>query len=432
MTASSISGLPDHPRRYELAGEMHARPFPAFAAPGHVFFLALKAPKNAAARDRAADRAHLIALLDRFGASHPKPGATHWFGELGRHKLKWECHTEFVTYTLFIDGLEPRAFDPAEYELLPADWLAEAPGARMSSALIRIETRDDDESAVAERLSAWFVSESVAAARVLDDVAILAGDFRIDTAGHMRFAMFVRPGLGMRRIGRIVQRLTEIEIYKTMALLGMQRARQLDRKMGEIDARLSGLMVDLTAETAPAEETLDRLLGISAELEGLLAAAEFRFGATGAYEAIVHDRISVLREARFEGRQTFSEFMMRRFDPAMRTVRATEARLRGMAQRAARAGDLLRTRVDVVRQAQNQRLLESMDRRADLALRLQETVEGLSVVAISYYALNLANYAVYPLLEPLGLSKGVATAILLPVVVLAVFFMIRRIRRGMH
>ncbi|MDV7141637.1 DUF3422 domain-containing protein [Tropicimonas sp. TH_r6] len=427
-----MSTLADHPSRYDLAGEMHARPFPACAAPGHVFFLALKPPKNAAARDRTADRAHLIALLDRFGAPHPKPGATHWFGDLGRHKLKWECHTEFVTYTLFIDGLEQRAFDPAEYELLPTDWLAEAPGARISSALIRIETHEGEATPISERLSAWFVPESVASARVLDDAAILAGDFRIDTAGHMRFTMFVRPGHGMRRIGRIVQRLTEIEIYKTMALLGMQRARALDRQMGEIDARLSGLMDDLAGESAPAEETLDRLLGISAELEGLLAGAEFRFGATGAYEAIVHDRIAVLREARLDGRQTFSEFMMRRFDPAMRTVRATEARLRAMAERAARAGDLLRTRVDVARQAQNQRLLESMDRRADLALRLQETVEGLSVVAISYYALNLASYAVYPFLAPLGLSKGIATALLLPVVVLGVFFMVRRIRKGVH
>ncbi len=105
----------------------------------------------------------------------------------------------------------------------------------------------------------------------------------------------------------------------------------------------------------------------------------------------MNQRIDVLREERFEGRQTFGEFMMRRFDPAMRTVKATERRLQAMADRAMRAGDLLRTRVDVERSAQNQKLLESMDRRADLQLRLQKTVEGLSVVAISYYAVNLAQ-----------------------------------------
>ncbi|WP_068117159.1 DUF3422 family protein [Tropicimonas marinistellae] len=425
--------LADHPMRYDLANELHARPFPVIEPPCHAMFLAFKPPSDAASRDRGKDRDHLLSLLDRFGAQHPKPGATHWFGEIGKHRLKWECHTEFTTYTVFVDGLEERPFDATAYEVLPADWLAEAPGARVTSAMIRVEPlAAGGEDAVTARLNEWFVAESLSAAYVLDEAGIVATDFRIDTAGHMRFAFFVGPDMGMRRIGRVVQRLTEIETYKAMSLLGLARARTLSARMGEIDKQLVGLMGDLTGETRPADEALVKLLAVSAELENLLATSSFRFGATAAYEAIVLDRVRVLRESRFSGRQLFSEFMSRRYDPAMRTIRSTEARLKSMAQRAARAGDLLRTRVDVERQAQNQKLLESMDRRADLALRLQQTVEGLSVVAISYYALNLASYAVYPFLEPLGLSKGLATALLLPVVVGAVFLMIRRIRKGMH
>ena len=128
----------------------------------------------------------------------------------------------------------------------------------------------------------------------------------------------------------------------------------------------------------------------------MVVESSFRFGATGAYEALVHQRIQVLREARFNGRQTLHEFMMRRFDPAMRTVKSAEARLAKMAERAMRAGQLLSTRVDVERSAQNQELLASMDKRADLQLRLQNTVEGLSVVAISYYAVNLVGYLAMP------------------------------------
>ncbi|SNS73293.1 DUF3422 family protein [Tropicimonas sediminicola] len=427
--------LADHPRRYELANELHARPFPEMKAPCHALFLAIKRPRDAASRDKAEDRAHLVALLDRFGAPHPPPGATHWFGEIGRHRLKWERHTEFSTYTLFIDGLEERAFDASDYELLPRDWLATSPGMRISSALIRVELLEAGEAGDAEardKVDGWFVGESVAMARLLEDAAIVASDFRIDTSGHMRFALFVRPSVGPSRVGRVVQRVTEIEIYKSMSLLGLPRAQDLSHRMGEIDQQLSVLVGDLRGDLQPAEESLEKLLSISAELENMLASSTFRFGATAAYAALVHDRIAVLREARFEGRQLFGEFMARRFDPAMRTIRSVEARLKAMADRATRAGDLLRTRVDVERQAQNQRLLESMDRRADLALRLQQTVEGLSVVAISYYALNLASYAAYPFLEPLGLSKGTATALLLPIVVLAVFLMVRRIRKGMH
>merc|ERR1712173_134583 len=102
--------------------------------------------------------------------------------------------------------------------------------------------------------------------------------------------------------------------------------------------------------------------------------------------------------------------MMRRYAPAMRTVKSTETRLHTLAARALRAADLLRTRVDVERSAQNQAILASMDRRADLQLRLQQTVEGLSVVAISYYAVSLATYLLYPLAGPLGVSKGLLTA----------------------
>ena len=112
-----------------------------------------------------------------------------------------------------------------------------------------------------------------------------------------------------------------------------------------------------------------------------------------------------MREERFEGRQSFGEFMMRRFDPAMRTVKSAERRLQAMAERAIRAGNLLRTRVDVERSAQNQDLLASMDRRADAQLRLQRTVEGLSVVAISYYAVNLVRYMAYPF-APEGWSQA--------------------------
>jgi uncharacterized membrane-anchored protein len=433
MTDQTVAkALANHPVRYELANELHARPFPVLLAPGRVLFLALKVPGAAATRDRDLDRAHLVALLDRFGVHHPKPGATHFFGDLGKFRLKWESHTEFTTYTVFLDGLEDRPFDPADYEVLPADWLAAAPGTLMTSALIRVETLPADHAGVAAKLSEWFVGESLAAARVLDDAAILAGDFRLDSAGHMRFGLFVAAGTSSRRTGRVVQRLTEIEVYKSMALLGLPRARTLGRRMGALDEDLTRMVGGLTGDENPAEDSLEDLLEISAELENMLAGSSFRYGATGAYEALVHDRIAVLREQRFEGRQTFKEFMLRRFDPAMRTVRSSETRLKAMAERAARAGELLRTRVDVERQAQNQKLLESMDRRANLALKLQETVEGLSVVAISYYALNLASYAAYPFLEPLGVSKGMATALLVPVVVLGVFLMIRRIRKGVH
>ncbi len=420
--------IEDHPLRYPLANELHARPFPSLDAPCRAAYLAIKQPQGAAGRDRARDRAHLVALLDRHGAPHPQPGATHWFGELGRHQLKWESHTEFVTYTLFGTGVADQPFDAATFRNFPDDWLAEAPGVRITSALIRVEV-ETDAAAIRTRLDSWFVQESLAVSAVLDGAAVISGDFRIDPAGHLRFGVFVRPDTGARRIGRIVQRLCEIETYKSMSMLGLARAREMSPRMGALDVGLSSVVSGMCGDVARPEATLQELLTLSSEIEDVMARSHFRFGATGAYEALVNQRIGVLREERFDGRQTFAEFMMRRFDPAMRTVKSTERRLENMARAAQRAGELLRTRVDVERSAQNQKLLESMDRRADLQLRLQKTVEGFSVVAISYYAMNLLAYLVYPLAEPMGISRGVITAVLTPPVVILVWLVVRRIRR---
>ncbi len=425
-----MTPIDDHPLRYALANELHARPFPVAGTPCTVAFLAIKKPEAAAARDRDEDLAHLINLLDRHGAQHPQPQATHYAGQIGRHWLKWEQHTEFVTYTAITQNVSDRAFNPADFEVFPPDWLMASPGQRVTSAMIRVVGRQQDE-AVQAALADWFEPESLAVARVLDDAAICASDFRIDPAGHMRFALFVTKGTGRRRTGRIIQRLCEIETYKAMSMLGFARVKQLTHRIGELDSRLTGLMGQMTDNSAHPDELLPDLLSTSTELETLSAQCSFRFGATGAYEAIVNQRIEVLREERFEGRQSFADFMMRRYDPAIRTVKSTERRLQALSDRAIRAGELLRTRVDVERSAQNQALLESMDRRADLALRLQHTVEGLSVVAISYYAVSLVSYVLYPLTKA-GMSKGMLTAAVTIPVVLAVWFFIRRVRKRLE
>ena len=422
----------DHPLRYATVNELHARPFPSLEVPSTAVYVAIKEPVQAQNRDRDRDREHLLALLDRHGSAHPQPGATHFQGPIGRADLKWESHTEFVTYTAFTKGLSARPFDPAEAEVLPEDWLDTAPGKRLTSVLIRVEPMPERDDDLLRRLDDWFVPESLAVSRVVDGAAVVAGDFRIDPAGHMRFAVFVAPGTGTRRVGRIVQRLCEIETYRAMSMLGLMRSRDLSARLNALDPKLSALVSELdNAEPAP-EVALHNLLTISAELESLAVQFSFRFGATAAYEAIVNQRIEVLREARIEGRQTFAEFMMRRYDPAMRTVKSAENRLAAMAERAERAAELLRTRVDVERSAQNQKLLESMDQRADLQLRLQRTVEGLSTVAISYYAVNLAAYLLEPAAHALHVSHGVLLAGLVPVVVLGVWLMVRRIRKTLH
>ena len=420
--------IDDHPLRFKVANELHTRPFPIMEAPCTAAFIALKQKGDAATRDPEQEFAHLLELLDRHGAPHPQPNATHFYGQIGKNWLKWEQHTEFVTYTVFNDGLDPRPFEDTVFSSFPVDWLANAPGQRITTVSLRIEKMQERDQ-ISQRIKDWFVPESLAVSSVLDDAAVVAADFRIDPLGHQRFAIFLSAETGGRRLGRIVQRLCEIETYKAMSMLGFSNAQSMGEKLNTLDLQLTDLMGNMRRSDADAETTLHALLGIASELETLSAQGSFRFGATGAYRAIVSQRIAALREERFCGRQSFAEFMMRRYEPAMRTVKSTERRLDALSNRSIRAANLLRTRVDVERSAQNQALLTSMDRRSDQQLQLQRTVEGLSVVAISYYAVSLVAYLLYPIGDVVGLSKGMMTALITLPVVALVWLMLRRIRR---
>ncbi len=422
--------IADHPNRYKLANELHARPFPEIQAPCRAVHLAIKDAENAAGRDKGRDVAHLINLLDRYGAPHPAPGANHYSGQIGRGLLKWEMHTEFVTYTIFADQVSDQPFSGQLFNLFPQDWLASAPGTVVTSCIVRVESAASDAATamVETELYKWFVPESLAVAQVLDGDAVIAADFRIDENGHCRMAVLAKPEIGQRRLGRIIQRLLEIETYKSMSMLTLPQARMVATAVSRLDRQLSDIVAQMAAQGGHEGETLDQLLKMAAEIEYLASTAAFRFGAAEAYEAIVNQRIQVLREERVGGRQLFAEFMMRRYDPAMRTCRSSKARLTELSAAAERAANLLRTRVDVANQAQNTEVLRQMDKRAALQLRLQETVEGLSVVAISYYAVNLAAGLLGPLAEGAGLSKPVLLAVLTLPVVGLVWGMVRRIR----
>jgi uncharacterized membrane-anchored protein len=423
MTSELPRPDPDHPHRAALVEELHARPFPAISAPSTAWFVALR-PERRAMRDRAAERAQLDRLITGACLTLPDANVTHWSGRLGPVSLKWESHTEFVTFLIW-GGNE------TDITALSQEIMTDAPGLRIASAKFRLQ-HFDNTTDVHEKLAAEHSRDSLAAAKVLEGQAVIAGDFSPDTSGDMRFSVFVEEQVGPKRIGRTVQRLCEIETYRSMAMLGWIRAREMGPALSDVGARLSLAAGQMGAAKDDAESTLAELLDISARLELLSARASYRMAATTAYERIVTSRIEALREERFEGRQTFAEFMLRRFDPAMRTVDATERRLIRLTERARRGAELLRTRVEVELSRQNRELLLSMDKRSDEALRLQHTVEGLSVVAISYYATGLALYVLDPVASEVGLEKGWLAAIVTPIVVLSVWGALRAIRKRLH
>lgn len=414
----------DHPARHSIVRELHSRPFPTIGANARVVFVALR-PARRSERDREAERRQLARLLEHHSAEPLADGATQLLCRLGDWYLKWESHTEFESYLAWHQAGEGAGGCP-----LSADWLDEGPNRCIASLAVDIRQTSDEDEVVAV-IETSFPHPERAVSTVMDGDMVIAGDFQLGDGGDMRFCVFPRQGVGERRIGRVVQRLCEIETYRALAMLGFVRSGELAPDLAACEAALTDVSGRMSAGTSP-EETLDALLAVAGRLEALSARSEFRFSASQAYASLVASRVEVLRETRFHGRQTFQEFLTRRFDPAMRTTFSTKARLDGLTARAMRLGELLRTRVEVDRSAENRALLASMDRRSDLALKLQHTVEGLSVIAISYYGTGLALYVLAPLAEMWSLSKSLMGAIAAPVIVLATWAALRRLRNRMH
>lgn len=228
-----------------------------------------------------------------------------------------------------------------------------------------------------------------------------------------------------------MQRLLNIETYRLTAMLAFPLARRVGAEITRIENRLTVLAggIHLAAGLERDRALLAELSELAAEMERLTASTTYRFGASRAYYALVERRIAELREHRLPSVQTLREFTDRRLAPAMRTVEAVRERQDSLSGRIARAANLLRTRVDVALEHQNRDLLHSMDRRAHLQLRLQETVEGLSVVVLSYYLVGLVSYAAKALSKlGLPLNPDLVAGLAIPVAMVTVGFGIRRLR----
>ncbi len=419
----------EHPQRVALANEVHARPFLSLTAPERASHLAMASGELGVA----ADRAHLAALCERYGVAHPPPGTNHFVAELDGFRVKWERHTEFCTWTFLKAGAFGTPFAQNAIDLAPAEWVAAIPGERLVAVHLALLARDRTAPDIDE-LGGWLHADYVVGSTLAGGRAVAWTDFRLHADGFGRLVVHDR-GLGNRQCGRVIQRLLEIETYRTMAMLALPVAREIGPRITAVDGELLAIMDAMPESTGIAGQRalLDRLTALSAQIERATAASDYRFGAARAYSDLVAKRVAELREERIEGLQTYREFMDRRFAPALRTCEATGERLSQMSRRLTRAGALLRTRVDIAVEAQNQDLLGSMDRRAQLQLRLQETVEGLSVAAITYYTVGLVAYALRALdAAGIHIDKDIGTGLAIPVVAVAVWFGLRRFRRSLE
>ncbi len=416
----------DHPLRGILHGEVHARPFLPINPPERVSHIAMLSGEGG----EKADREHLSKLCYLFGVPAPHD-SSYFYYDFGPFRLKWERHTEFCTYTFFRQGAFETSFEDPAINNVPEDWLNGIPGERLVAVHVAVNAEESPERNV-EDISLLIGSDNLVASFVSAGARVWT-DFHLHGNGFGRILVCDR-GLAPKQVGRLVQRLLEIETYRMMALLAFPLARQCAPKVTQFDRELADIIERMEGISTidDKRDLLLQLTGLAARAERLAAGTSYRFSAALAYHALVNNRIEDLREERLEGFQTIGEFMERRLAPAIRTCESAANRQAVLAERVVRSSNLLRTSVDIDMEEQNRGLLSSMNRRAKQQLRLQQTVEGLSVAAISYYVVSLVGYAAKAAHEAgMPVDVDVARGLSIPVVIFLVWLGVRQVHRSL-
>jgi uncharacterized membrane-anchored protein len=412
-----------HPLRGTVLAEVHARPFHPVDVPRRFFHLAFMT----AGEMGEADRRALAAWCEARGAPAPPEGARHHRVVLAGGSLRWEQHAEFTTYT--VERSAPDApFTPASGSPDAVMGGLVPPGPLLAATDLHVV----QPSAISD-VPALFDEASLAMSEVDDNSALVATDFRTDADGFVRI-LVVDRGLGAARAGALCQRLLEIETYRLLALLGLPEAHMLSPRVRAVEERLTRIASETAGMASNGDDhrLLDELTSLAATLEADSTTSGYRFSASRAYDLIVQQRLAAIRETPVPGWPTIEAFLARRLAPAMRTCAMMAERQRELSEKLSRAANLLRTRVDVEIERQNRDLLTTMNDRARMQLRLQQTVEGLSTAAVSYYVVGLLGYLLKGLKDSglLPVDPGIATAACVPFVVLGVALLVRRIRKA--
>jgi uncharacterized membrane-anchored protein len=369
--------------------------------------------------------------LNQLLALHNMPACSvsvnHHRAEFSGTRMRWQLHTEFISWT-FIQPVEATSasFDSTHALPLPSDFLSLLAGQRLSH--IQLIAQEDVDPQLPSPLVSELDERLVVGSHVANEAARVFTDFNLRPEGDMRMVILAHS-LSPRRLGRLVQQLLEIETYRMMALLGLPAARTMSIALTHAEKELAELAEAIrSAQTHDEAALLDRLTRLAGEVEQQYAATHSRFAATRAYFDLIDQRLRELQESALVGLQTLGEFIDRRLSPARKTCDSASQRQDALSVRVSRISNLLRTRVDFEQQQSSQDLLKTMDARQDVQVRLQTTVEGLSVAAITYYITGLIGYVVKGA-HSLGwsFSTEATIACTVPVIALVVWWFIHRL-----
>lgn len=426
---------PNDPLREMLHAEVHARPPARIRLPAFIVYVAVL--NEGVSREQ--EWAHLRQLPGQADLSLGDLSSNFLRLRFATHTLKWERHTEFTRYSI-VQALPDEAMasgdEGALLNALVIDhaWLASIPGQTMAAIMMAMVHGDvDDPAAMTAQAAPWFEGRETLASLLGIRRSCAMTDFRLRDSGFERLLVISPANTSEMRAGRISQRLLELETYRLMALRGLPVAKDLGPMLSDSEAQLADITASMENTEASDQALLSTLITLAARVERATATHMYRFSATQAYHSLVEQRIVQLRETPIPGTQTVGEFLQRRLSPAMATVQATAQRLSSLSQRIERAGGLLRTRVDIAAESQNQMLLAELTKGQAMQLRLQSTVEGLSIAGISYYVISLILYGSKAAKGAgLHVNPEMLAGALIPLVLAGIWWRTRQIHKKLH
>lgn len=427
---------PNDPQRELLHNEVHARPPARIRLPALVTYVALF--NEGVTREQECEHLRRLPGQEALSVDHLK--ASFLRLRLPGYTLKWERHTEFTRYSIVQPLPEGVGLGASNPDLLgalatPAGWLAGLPGRTIAAIhLVMVEgdiTAPQDALAQARH---WLGDHTVVASLMGNQGHSMAvTDFWLRPDGFERLLVIAPPDTSETRSGRIAARLLELETYRLMALRGLPTSKALGPLLAHSESALADITAQLENKSNSDQALLDTLIGLAAGVERATAEHSYRFSATRAYDSLVRERTAELREQPIPGTRTLGEFLQRRMSPAMATVQSTAQRLASLSDRVTRTSALLRTRVDIATEGQNQQLLAKLTKGQELQLRLQSTVEGLSIAAISYYVISLVLYMGKAGKEAgLPIKPELLAGALIPLVLWGVWRTTKKIHEKLH
>ena len=430
-----------------LRDELHARPYIKLGNNLRTFHFAYLIKDN----DEKNAWNYLSKYLKKLNfQSLPKEPSKYWVAEGKDLIIRYECHTEFISLTLIypnkIEGDNkniPKLFDVKFLNLLPKVFLEKFPGQHFLSSWIEMAPSNHKYKPI--EIEKFFYHDNFAGSNVAEDGANVFMSFKSDRTDFLgtgfRRVFIQNKALRTRRTGRLLQRIVELETYQVLSLLGLTQVRDESFNLSELEQQITEITksvsqtakknLDKKSITYPDyQKDLNELSYVVAKIEEISSSTNYRLSATSAYYKLVEQRVKDLREIRLNSFQTNDEFLSRRLQPAIRTCEAFSRRLESLANRAQRADNLVRTQIEMGGQIQNKNLLESMEVRARAQLRLQETVESLSIIAMTYYIIGLISTLIDPLnFKKFFVSKEIFLAICVPIILIIIWFIAKMVRK---